>query len=82
MLLTDHSPRVSHQQAQQSRQIVEPCPTEPTAALDLDRARRVLDLLQRVAIENEASANTVTHDEKITSCFDRLVSLRDGRIDA
>ncbi len=54
---------------------------EPTAALDSDRARIVMDLLRRVAVENEASIVTVTHDEKIFSRFDRLVSLRDGRID-
>jgi len=54
---------------------------EPTAALDSDRARIVMDLLRRVAVENEASIITVTHDEKIFSRFDRLVSLRDGRID-
>ncbi|REJ57831.1 ABC transporter ATP-binding protein [Phreatobacter sp.] len=55
---------------------------EPTAALDSERARIVMDLLRRVAVENEASIITVTHDEKIFSRFDRLVSLRDGRIDA
>ena len=54
---------------------------EPTAALDSDRARIVMDLLRRVAVENAASIITVTHDEKIFSRFDRLVSLRDGRID-
>lgn len=54
---------------------------EPTAALDSDRARIVMDLLRRVAVENEASIITVTHDEKIFARFDRLVSLRDGRID-
>ncbi len=55
---------------------------EPTAALDSDRARIVMDLLRRVAVENEASIITVTHDEKIFARFDRLVSLRDGRIDS
>jgi putative ABC transport system ATP-binding protein len=54
---------------------------EPTAALDSDRARIVMDMLRRVAVENAASIITVTHDEKIFSRFDRLVSLRDGRID-
>ncbi len=55
---------------------------EPTAALDSDRARIVMDLLRRVAVENGASIITVTHDEKIFARFDRLVSLRDGRIDS
>lgn len=54
---------------------------EPTAALDSDRARIVMDLLRRVAVENEAAIVTVTHDEKIFSRFDRLISLRDGRLD-
>jgi putative ABC transport system ATP-binding protein len=55
---------------------------EPTAALDSERARSVMDLLRRVAVEREAAVLVVTHDEKIFDRFDRMVALRDGRIDA
>lgn len=55
---------------------------EPTAALDSERAQVVMDLLRRVAREQQAAVIVVTHDDKIFSRFDRLVSLRDGRIEA
>lgn len=53
---------------------------EPTAALDSERARLVMDLLRRLAVEQQACIVTVTHDEKIFDRFDRLVRLRDGRL--
>ena len=53
---------------------------EPTAALDGKRAGLVMDLLRKLAAEQEACIVTVTHDEKIFDRFDRLVHLRDGRL--
>ena len=53
---------------------------EPTAALDSARAQLVMDLLRKLATEQEACIVTVTHDEKIFDRFDRLVHLRDGRL--
>jgi putative ABC transport system ATP-binding protein len=41
-----------------------------------------MDLLRRVASERQAAVLVVTHDEKIFDRFDRMVALRDGRIDA
>ena len=55
---------------------------EPTAALDSERAGVVMDLLRRVAQEQGAAVLVVTHDDKIFARFDRMVSLRDGRIEA
>jgi putative ABC transport system ATP-binding protein len=55
---------------------------EPTAALDSERARVVMDLLRQVARDRAAAVLVVTHDEKIFDRFDRMVSLRDGRIEA
>lgn len=52
---------------------------EPTAALDSKRAGIVMDLLQKVAIEQEAAILAVTHDEKISERFDYIFHLRDGR---
>ena len=53
---------------------------EPTAALDSTRAQLVMDLLRKLAAEQEACIVTVTHDEKIYSRFDRLIHLRDGKL--
>jgi putative ABC transport system ATP-binding protein len=55
---------------------------EPTAALDSKRAGIVMDLLRRLANEQNAAIIAVTHDEKIFDRFDRMFHLRDGRLDA
>lgn len=54
---------------------------EPTAALDSKRAGIVMDLLRKLAIEQNAAIIAVTHDEKIFDRFDRIFSLRDGRLE-
>ena len=54
---------------------------EPTASLDSRRAGQVMDLLRRLAQEQEAAIAVVTHDEKIFDRFDRIFRLRDGRLE-
>jgi len=54
---------------------------ELTAALDSQRASMVMDLLSRVARERLAAIVVMTHDEKVFDRFDRIVSLRDGRLE-
>lgn len=54
---------------------------EPTAALDSKRAGIVMDLLRKVAFEQDAAIIAVTHDEKIFDRFDKIFSLRDGRLE-
>lgn len=54
---------------------------EPTAALDSKRAGIVMDLLRKLAVEQEAAIIAVTHDEKIFDRFDRIFMLRDGRLE-
>lgn len=54
---------------------------EPTAALDSKRAGIVMDLLRKVAMEQDAAIIAVTHDEKIFNRFDRIFHLRDGRLE-
>jgi len=54
---------------------------EPTAALDSARSGIVMDLLRRLAVEQDACIVAVTHDEKILDRFDRLYHLRDGRLE-
>ena len=54
---------------------------EPTAALDSQRAGVVMDLLRKVAAEQETAIIVVTHDNKIFDRLDRIFSLRDGRLE-
>lgn len=54
---------------------------EPTAALDSQRAGIVMDLMRKLAAEQDACIIAVTHDEKIYDRFDKLFHLRDGRLD-
>jgi putative ABC transport system ATP-binding protein len=54
---------------------------EPTAALDSARARIVMDLLRKLAVEQDAAIIAVTHDDKIFDRFDRIFQLRDGRLE-
>jgi putative ABC transport system ATP-binding protein len=53
---------------------------EPTAALDSVRAGIVMDLLRKVAVEQEAAIIAVTHDDKIFDRFERIYMLRDGML--
>ncbi|MHA1537297.1 MAG: ABC transporter ATP-binding protein [Alphaproteobacteria bacterium] len=55
---------------------------EPTAALDSKRAGIVMDLMRKLAAEQEAAIIAVTHDEKIFDRFDRIYDLRDGRLES
>ena len=54
---------------------------EPTAALDSKRAAIVMDLLRKLAVDQQAAIIAVTHDDKIFDRFDRMFMLRDGRLD-
>jgi putative ABC transport system ATP-binding protein len=53
---------------------------EPTAPLDSQRARIVMDLLRRIAVDQDAAIICVTHDEMIIDRFDHIFQLRDGRL--
>jgi putative ABC transport system ATP-binding protein len=54
---------------------------EPTAALDSQRAGIVMDLMRKLAVEQDAAIIAVTHDEKIFNRFDHIFQLRDGQLD-
>ena len=54
---------------------------EPTAPLNSARARIVMDLLRRIAVEQSAAIIVVTHDEMILDRFDHIFRLRDGRLE-
>ena len=53
---------------------------EPTAALDSARAGIVMDLLHKLAVEQDAAIIAVTHDEKILGRLDRIYRMVDGRL--
>lgn len=53
---------------------------EPTAALDEQSGRTVVELLQRMAAEYQSTILIVTHDNRILDVADRIVTLVDGQI--
>ena len=53
---------------------------EPTAALDTARGMRVMEMLKKVATENQSAVIVVTHDIRMTEGFDYVYHLKDGRI--
>lgn len=53
---------------------------EPTAALDEQSGRTVVELFRRMAKENQVTIIIVTHDNRILDVADRIVNLVDGRI--
>jgi len=53
---------------------------EPTAALDKQSGRDVVELMQKLAREQRCTILLVTHDNRILDIADRIVTLEDGRL--
>jgi putative ABC transport system ATP-binding protein len=53
---------------------------EPTAALDKERGRQVMELFRDVVREHSAGVIVVTHDERALDVFDTLFEMEDGVI--
>jgi putative ABC transport system ATP-binding protein len=53
---------------------------EPTASLDTERGKAVMDLLRRLGRERHAAVIVVTHDHRMLEGFDRVYRMIDGRI--
>ena len=53
---------------------------EPTAALDSQSGRAVMNVLQRLARERDRAVVIVTHDNRMLGYADRTVRMEDGRI--
>ncbi|MEZ6074805.1 MAG: ATP-binding cassette domain-containing protein [Pirellulaceae bacterium] len=53
---------------------------EPTAALDEASGRQVVELLKKMAKEQQVTIVIVTHDNRILDVADRIVNLVDGSI--
>jgi putative ABC transport system ATP-binding protein len=53
---------------------------EPTAALDGQRGRQVMELFRKVAHEHGTGVLVVTHDHRALDVFDRSLEMEDGRL--
>jgi putative ABC transport system ATP-binding protein len=53
---------------------------EPTASLDKQSGRDVVDLIKELSREEGASVVLVTHDNRILDVADRILNLEDGRV--
>ncbi|MGR4068425.1 ABC transporter ATP-binding protein [Billgrantia sp. C5P2] len=54
---------------------------EPTGALDFQTGIRVLEVLERINRDTGTSVAIITHNEVIGEMADRIIRLRDGRVD-
>jgi putative ABC transport system ATP-binding protein len=54
---------------------------EPTAALDSDSGRQVIEMLRAFAHERNRAIVIVTHDVRTVDYADRIVHIQDGRLD-
>lgn len=55
---------------------------EPTAALDSQSGRDVVDLLQSLARDQQIPILMVTHDARVLDIADRVLAMEDGRLKA
>ena len=53
---------------------------EPTAALDSKSGRDVVEIMQRLAKEQQSTILLVTHDNRILDVADRIIHMEDGRL--
>lgn len=53
---------------------------EPTAALDGNRGRQVMELFAKVAHEQGAGVIVVTHDHRALDVFDTIYEMEDGKM--
>ncbi|MEH2063998.1 MAG: DevA family ABC transporter ATP-binding protein [Nostoc sp.] len=53
---------------------------EPTAALDSQSGRDIVNLMQKLAKEQGCTILMVTHDNRILDIADRLVDMEDGKL--
>jgi len=54
---------------------------EPTANLDLTTGKQIINLLKDISINNGVTVVTNTHDLKMIDVSDRIIYVRDGRVE-
>src|SRR5262249_4024249 len=55
---------------------------EPTAALDAQAGRTVMELLRQVAVQPGRAVIVVTHDSRVLGFGDRIVTMSDGQVES
>lgn len=53
---------------------------EPTAAIDTERGKTVMELFRRIAREKGSAVICVTHDRRMIEGFDHIYHVKDGRV--
>ena len=53
---------------------------EPTAALDSQTGREIVNLMQTMAREQQCTILMVTHDNRVLDIADRIIHMEDGRL--
>ncbi len=53
---------------------------EPTSAIDAKSGQAIMELIRKVALESDRVAVVVTHDPRVFSFADRIVTMEDGRV--
>jgi putative ABC transport system ATP-binding protein len=53
---------------------------EPTASLDTGRGKKVMEMLKKIAKENQSAVIVVTHDVRMIEGFDYVYHLKDGHL--
>ncbi|MEM2623178.1 MAG: lipoprotein-releasing system ATP-binding protein LolD, partial [Archaeoglobaceae archaeon] len=54
---------------------------EPTGNLDSKTGRQVMEIIKRLNEEKNVTVVLVTHDLSLADYADRIVRIRDGRVD-
>ena len=54
---------------------------EPTGNLDLTTGEEIIELLKKLSVERGVTVISATHDYKMLNVSDRVVWIRDGRVD-
>ena len=53
---------------------------EPTAAIDTERGKTVMELFRKIAREKGSAVICVTHDRRMIEGFDHIYHVKDGRL--
>lgn len=53
---------------------------EPTSYLDFERGKQIMEILADIKTKNDCTIIVVTHDPRILSFADRIITIEDGRI--
>jgi putative ABC transport system ATP-binding protein len=54
---------------------------EPTAALDAQAGRTVMNLIKRVTVRGDRAVIVVTHDNRVFDLGDRIIAMADGLVE-